>query len=83
MDTVSIYFILVLMILALVCYFLYKDNTIMESWVNYQQNPFGNYYTGSDDPVLLYQKPAYRMPYMWPACRMINYPTNHCQSLSN
>lgn len=81
MDTTNIYFILILILLVLVCYFTYKDNTIMENWVNYQQNPFGNYYTAADDPVLLYKKPVYRKPYMWPACHMINYPTNHCQSL--
>jgi hypothetical protein len=83
MDSTNLYLIFVLAFLALLCYYTYTDKTIMEGWVNYQQLPFGNYYTAADDPVILYTKPVYRQPYMWPACHMINYPTPHCQSLSN
>lgn len=81
-SSIDIYLVLLILFLLIVCYYKYSENKI-ETWLNYQVNPFGNYYTGSDDPVALYPKPIYRAPYMYPACRMINYPVPHCQTLSD
>lgn len=76
--------ILLLLVLLLLVMFAHKDTTlIQESWVNWQQNPFGNYYTATDDPVSFYTKPIYRLPYMYPVCHMVNYPVNHCKTLSD
>ena len=53
-----------------------------EGWVNYREEPLGNYNTGSNNPdsyVNFYRRDRFRKPYMWPSCHMVDYPVRHCK----
>ena len=66
-----------------------SNNTITESWVNYQQIPYGNIYTGAGTintnakgatPVGFYEYTSYRRPYNYPLCHLVDYPIPHCRT---
>jgi hypothetical protein len=52
-----------------------KENN--ESWINYQNIPFGNIKTGKDDPLIFYNRPQYRLPYRYPLGFKTSYPIKH------
>jgi len=54
-----------------------------EGWVNYEQLPYGNIYTGAGDntrPLSFYDYPSYRKPLNWPICHLVDYPVPHCRA---
>jgi len=57
-----------------------NDDTIVENWEIYNLSPYGEVKTGAS-PLKFYEYPRYRVPYMWPARHITNYPTPHPQNL--
>lgn len=57
---------------------------VRESWVNYEELPYGNVQTGAGNtgvrPLTFYEYPIYRRPYNWPVCHLVDYPVPHCRS---
>ena len=57
---------------------------ITESWVDYQELPYGNVRSGAGNPGIrpmgFYEYPIYRRPLNWPACHLVDYPVPHCRS---
>lgn len=58
-----------------------------ETWINYQELPFGNIRGGATihniegiKPLGFYKYPVYRRPLNWPACHLVDYPIPHCRS---
>lgn len=50
-----------------------------ESWVNYQNFPYGNIDSGKSNPLVMYNVPRYRKPYNWPQCFITEHPEKHCR----
>jgi hypothetical protein len=72
--------LLILIIVAFV-FIIYMRSTDKESWINYKEEPLGNYTTGENNPhgLSFYKRERFRKPYMWPACHMVDYPVPHCK----
>ena len=72
--------LLILIIVAFV-FIIYMRSTDKESWINYKEEPLGNYATGENNPdgLTFYKRERFRKPYMWPACHMVDYPVPHCK----
>ena len=84
----NLFIIVGIVALAILIYFLVSscnsNNKNIETWVNYQQLPFGNYYTGAGDlygntPFVAYEVERYRRPLNWPVCHLVDYPVPHCK----
>ena len=84
--------LLLLMVFIIFVYSLSTTcNNIKETWVNYQQIPYGNIYTGAGTlnsnakgttPVVFYEYTSYRRPYNYPVCHLVDYPIPHCRTNS-
>ena len=57
---------------------------VNESWVDYEELPYGNIRSGSGingaRPISFYNYPIYRRPLNWPVCHIVDYPVPHCRS---
>lgn len=76
MCVINKLFAILIIVLLIFLFYIQKQ----ENWVNYQQLPLGNFYTASE-PVALYRKDRYRLPYMYPVCHPVDYPVGHCKHL--
>ena len=66
------------------------NDSEMESWVDYEELPYGNIRTGAgttiantnntNNKIKFYEYPIYRRPLNWPVCHMVDYPRPHCRS---
>jgi len=57
----------------------------IESWVNYQNIPYGNIDTGAgdlegDNKISFYEYTSYRKPLNYPVCHLVDYPVPHCRA---
>ena len=75
-QTILIFFLLYMMLM----YLSNNDDTIIENWEIYNSSPYGEVKVGAF-PLKFYNYPRYRIPYMWPARHITNYPTIHPQHL--
>jgi hypothetical protein len=59
-------------------------DSVKESWVNYEQLPYGNIQSGAGSrditPLVFYEYPVYRRPYNYPICHLVDYPVPHCRT---
>ena len=58
---------------------------VNESWVDYEELPYGNVRSGAGNsdgirPLVFYNYPIYRRPLNWPVCHLVDYPVPHCRS---
>ena len=83
--------LLLLMVFIILVYSLSTTCDTKETWVNYQQIPYGNIYTGAGTldsnakgatPVGFYDYITYRRPYNYPVCHLVDYPIPHCKTNS-
>ena len=84
--------LLLLMVFIILVYSLSTTcDNVKEPWVNYQQIPYGNIYTGAGTlnsnakvttPVGFYDYITYRRPYNYPVCHLVDYPIPHCRTNS-
>lgn len=81
-NTIIIVFTFILFILLINMF----NIDCKETWVNYQQLPYGNIKSGAGDkgitPLVFYEYPIYRRPYNYPVCHLVNYPEPHCRTNS-
>ena len=87
----SILLLLIVFIIFVYSFSTTCNNTKTETWVNYQQIPYGNIYTGAGTlnsnakgatPVGFYEYTSYRRPYNYPLCHLVDYPIPHCRTNS-
>jgi hypothetical protein len=77
--------IISLLIFGLLIWGLTISCPVNESWVDYQDLPYGNINTGAGNsndirPAVFYNYPIYRRPLNWPVCHLVDYPVPHCRS---
>ena len=74
-----------------IMYFMIIDcKPTKEGWIDYEQLPYGNVQSGAGHynsnssnglkPPAFYKYPAYRKPYNYPVCHVVNYPVPHCRT---
>ena len=76
--------LVLLSLLGLLFYFLVSTcEPKKESWVDYQQLPFGNVQSGAgnyDTQPVFYEYPVFRKPLNYPVCHLVDYPVPHCRT---
>ncbi len=90
-QTIFIVFAIIFIFFVIIYIFIVpcNNNKNIENWVNYQQFPFGNIYTGSDAMCdysvsggvkckpAFYEVIRYKKPYDWPRTQYVEYPIPH------
>ena len=74
-----------LIIFGLIIWALTSTCPVNESWVDYEELPYGNVRSGAGNsdgirPLVFYNYPIYRRPLNWPVCHLVDYPVPHCRS---
>lgn len=74
-----------LVVFGLLIWALTTTCPVNETWVDYQELPYGNVRSGAGNtngirPVVFYKYPIYRRPLNWPQCHLVDYPVPHCRS---
>lgn len=74
-----------LIIFGLIMWALTSTCPVNESWVDYEELPYGNVRSGAGNsdgirPLVFYNYPIYRRPLNWPVCHLVDYPVPHCRS---
>ena len=76
--------IIALVVFGLLIWALTSTCPTNESWVDYEELPYGNVRSGAGNsgirPVGFYNYPIYRRPLNWPVCHQVDYPVPHCRS---
>jgi len=75
----------VLLVFGLLIWALTSTCPVNESWVDYEELPYGNVRSGAGNsdgirPLVFYNYPIYRRPLNWPVCHLVDYPVPHCRS---
>lgn len=74
-----------LVVFGLIIWALTSTCPVNESWVDYEELPYGNVRSGAGNsdgirPLVFYNYPIYRRPLNWPVCHLVDYPVPHCRS---
>jgi hypothetical protein len=74
-----------LIVFGLIIWALTSTCPVNESWVDYEELPYGNVRSGAGNsdgirPLVFYNYPIYRRPLNWPVCHLVDYPVPHCRS---
>lgn len=74
-----------LIVFGLIIWALTSTCPVNESWVDYEELPYGNIRSGAGNsdgirPLVFYNYPIYRRPLNWPVCHLVDYPVPHCRS---
>ena len=77
--------LIALIIFGLLLWALTSTCPTNESWVDYEELPYGNIRSGAGNangirPIGFYNYPIYRRPLNWPVCHLVDYPEPHCHS---
>ncbi len=70
------YTVLILIVIAIVIYFIYQYKIVKEGFETYKRNPYDYYETGAS-PMNFYEFITYRKPYMYPQQFYKSYPLPH------
>jgi hypothetical protein len=74
-----------LIIFGFIIWALISTCPVNESWIDYEELPYGNIHSGAGNtdgirPLVFYNYPIYRRPLNWPVCHLVDYPVPHCRS---
>lgn len=73
MNKETILLIVIIIFCMIYLSYYYKEH---ECYINYQTKPY-NYWMNGADPLVYYQMPVYRQPYMYPYKYNTTYPTEY------
>lgn len=67
-------FIGLILFVVIISIFKVSCEKVEESWINYNEGPYGNFHSTNSNPVVFYNVPRFRKPYRWPVVAHTHHP---------